>query len=117
MYMNDLHERLSKFERLDTLLYRPDGTLRSDLEIEVVLREARRLAEDQTTGAELPDQAAVDMVLATESTWLRNAKLAMTKRDPADAVGDAEALLSFVQFQFDAMFAKASCRSDEAANS
>ena len=96
----NLIEHLSRLERIDNLLYRPDGTLRSDIEVEAVIREAKKAQDAEY----LPDQDAVDMVLATESCWLRNAKADQLLRDPVDAINDTEALLQFLQFQFDASF-------------
>ena len=96
----NLIEHLSRLERIDNLLYRPDGTLRSDIEVEAVIREAKKAQNAEF----LPDQEAVDMVLATESCWLRNAKAEQLRRDPVDAINDTEALLTFLQFQFDASF-------------
>lgn len=93
-----LIEHLKTTRGHDALLYRPDGTVRSDAEVEAVLRKAKT-AQD-TNG--LPDERAIEMVLATESVWLSNAKRDLSDRDLVDAIHDTEELLQFLTFQMDA---------------
>ena len=46
------------------------------------------------------DQNEID---ATQSAWLRNAKLALLNRDPVDAANDADALAKFAQKRLEAL--------------
>ena len=39
----------------------------------------------------------------TESHWLRQAKIDLLRRDPVDAINDAEALAAFATKRFDAL--------------
>lgn len=89
----------------DPLLFHPDGSHRSEVEIEAILRTVA-----QKSGVELPPfgacvalDAALADVLQTESRWLLQAKADLLLRDPVDAVNDAEALLYYAQHRFEKM--------------
>ncbi len=95
----------------DPILYTSNGEPRSVEDIETIVRGL--LVKIETQHSARPDhvsaQADINEILDTQSTWLRQAKADLSRRDPVDAINDAEALLDFAQRRLTSVFHGSHC--------